>query len=257
LLDTAITNPNLRNGTDSTFDVAELAGFAFVLNSPPDPGLGIVKFDELANLGDQGSTGSSTAFEDAVTQGGTGEGEDFDWVINSAGVMTLTFEDGSIETVTKSGSSSRTITGVVSEAGSPLSVVTLLKPIAISETDLSGAAITPGGISTKSFTVSDANGTEVLTFKSDGTLTAAGSLEGPWSGFWSVGELAPNVIKVIDGNSPDLVPGEWTLVVLLDGNLTFGGQLFIANITFTGFDGVTNDPNFIWEEFGFLGISPN
>ena len=74
LLDTATTNANLRSGTDSTFDVAELAGFAFILSSPLDAGLGIVKFDDFVNPGDQGSTGSNTPFEDAVAQGGSGIG---------------------------------------------------------------------------------------------------------------------------------------------------------------------------------------
>lgn len=256
LLDTATTNTNLRNGTDSTFDVAELAGFAFILSSPPDAGLGIIMFDDLVNPGDQGSTGSNTPFDDAVAQGGSGVGEDFDWAINSVGIMTLTFSDGSTATFKKSGSSSRAITGVVSEPGLASSVITLLKPIAVSETDLSGAPITQGGTSTKSFTISDPNGTQVITFKSDGTLSATGSPEGPWSGFWTVGEVAPNVIKIIDGISSDLIPGDWLLVVLLDGNLAFGGQLYVADVTFTGLDEVTDDPNFIWEDFFFLGITP-
>ncbi len=257
LLDTATTNPNLRDGTDSTFDVAELAGFAFVLSDPLAAGLGIVKFNDLVNAGDQGSSGSSTAFDETVAQGGIGVGEDFNWVINSNGGLDLTFEDGTTTSIKKSGSSSRAITGVEAEPGSAPVVLTLLKALPVTETDMSGAPITVSGTSTKSFTITDPNGTETIVFKADGTLTASGSAAGPWSGFWTVSEVAPNVIKVIDGASPTQVPGEWSLVVFLDGSPAAGGQLFVSDVTFNGFDPGTTDPNFTWEEFLFLAISPN
>ena len=257
LLDTATTNANLRNGTDSTFDVAELAGFGFVLSDPLDAGLGIVKFDDLVNPGDQGSTGSDTPFDETVAQGGSGIGEDFTWVVNANGGLDLTFEDGSTTSIKKSGSSSRAITGVETGPGSSPGALTLLKALPVTETDMSGAPITVTGTSTKSFTITDPNGTETIVFKADGTLTASGSPSGPWSGFWTVGEVAPNVITVIDGTSPNQVPGDWSLVVFLDGSPSLGGQLFVADITFNGLDVGTNSPNFTWEEFLFLAISPN
>ncbi len=257
LLDTATTNTNLRNGTDTTFDVAELAGFAFVLSDPLDAGLGVVKFNDLVNPGDQGSSGSSTPFDETVAQGGLGIGEDFIWVINSNGGLDLTFEDGSTTSIKKSGSSSRAITGVETEPGAAPVVLTLLKALPVTETDMSGAPITVSGTSTKPFTITDPNGTETIVFKADGTLTASGSASGPWSGFWTVGEVAPNVIKVIDGTSPDQVPGDWSLVVFLDGSPSLGGQLFVADVTFNGLEAGTDNPNFTWEEFLFLAISPN
>lgn len=257
LLDTATTNANLRDGTDSTFDVAELAGFAFAISDVREAGLGIIKFESLVNPGDQGSSGSDIPFVESVAQGGSGVGEDFNWIINSTGVMILTFEDGSSVSVKKSGSSSRSITGVVTEPGSSPFVITLLKPLPVTETGMSGAPITQGGTSTKSFNITSSGETQTLLFKSDGTLTASGGGEGPWSGFWTVGEIAPNVIKVIDGSSPTQVPNLWSLVIFLDGSPAQGGELFVADVTFNGFEPGTTDPIFIWEEFLFISISPN
>ncbi len=257
LLDTGITNPNLRNGTDSTFDTAELAGRAFVLSSPLDAGLGIVKFDDLVNPGDQGSTGSDTPFDETIAQGGSGVDEEFTWNINSAGVLTLTFTDGSTVSVKKSGSSSRAISGIVTEQGIAPEVITLLKPFPVTETDICGAPVSQNGVSTKSFTISSPGNTETITFKADGTLTGVGSIDGPWSGFWTVNELAPNVIKVIDAIAPDAVPADWSLVVLLDGSFTTGGQLFVADVTLNGFGPGVDEFDFTWQEFLFLTLAPN
>jgi len=256
LLDTATTNTNLRNGTDSTFDAVELAGFAFAVSSPLDAGLGIVKFDVLVNSGDQGSTGSNTPFDETIAQGGSGIGDDFSWNIDAAGVLTLSFTDGSTASVKKSGSSSRAITGIVSEPGSAPSIITLLKPLSVTETNICGAPVTQNGVSTKSFTISYAGGTEVLTFKSDGTMTGVGSIDGPWSGFWSVNVIAPDVIQVIDAITPEAVPADWTFVILLDGSFANGGSLFVADVTFNGLGSGVNDINLTWDEFLFVSITP-
>lgn len=250
LLDTATTNANLRDGTDSTFSPAELAGFAFILVDPSQVGFGIVIFDELANSGDQGSTGSDVAYDVATVQGGDGIAEDFTWTINSTGKLILTFESGELVEVKKVGVSSRAISVEVTEAGAAPAILTLLKPLPVTETSMCGAPITQGGTSTRVFTVTDPNGSEQVTFKSDGTVV------GPdWAGFWTVGDIAPNVIKIVDGNNPNLVPNTWSLVVFLSGSPDTGGDLFTAEVTFNGYEVGTDYPNLVWDDFSFVSIS--
>lgn len=255
LLDTATANANLADGTDNTFDPLELAGFAFVLIDPDGFGLGIIKFDELANPGDMGSTGFDIPQDETTVAGGTGTGEDFIWLIDANGVMTLTFDDGEAVTVNRSGGSSRSISVTVIENNS-VNPITLLRPVAVTETDICGASITVDGVSTKGYFVIEDSESAQITFKSDGTFSGTDSTES-FSGFWSVGNLAPNILVIINGNDSNLVPNEWTLIGILSGDLASSAELLFMHVTFTGNDSTDNSPNFIWDEFTIGTITPN
>ena len=253
LVDPAVALDRLADGTDSTFDPAELAGISFATSFALDAGLGVITFDALVNGGDQGSTGSDITFEDAVVNGGSGIDEDFTWVINGAGILLLTFEDGSTASVKKAGSSDRAISGVVTQSGEPDAIVTLLKPLTLTETQLCGAPITVNGTSTRSYSVTIGNVTESITFKSDGTQFGNNPADGPFSGFWSIGQVSPNVLLVINGASPTEIPGDWTLLMLLDGSVETSGQLFAAGVTYNG-PLIGGGLDLTWEGFAFIAL---
>ena len=237
LLDTATANANLRDGTDNTFDPAELAGLTFIIADPLEGGFGFITFNV-------GSTGSLMSYSETVEQGGSGIEDDFTWNVSNAGVLTLTFTDGESVTITRSGGSSRAISIILNEPGEVARPISILKLKPLTETDLSGAPITQGGTSTLTYAIISLGGNEQLTFTSDGTLSATGSTEGPWSGTWSI---VANTLIVVDGN-------EWSYVVLLDGSLAEGGSLLVGDALYTG---ITNGvPNLVWQSFFFVSVAP-
>ncbi len=244
LLDTATVNANLRDGTDNTFDPAELAGLTFIIADPLEEGFGFISFDRLLNSSDSGSTGSLMSFSETIDQGGLGIEDDFAWDINTAGVMTLTFPGEDIVTITRSGGSSRAISISLIELGVAPRPITILKLLPLTETDLSGASITQGGTSSRTHTINSTDDSEQITFTSDGTMSATGSSEGPWGGTWSA---EANFLTIIDGN-------EWSFVVLLDGSLTEGGSLLVGDVLFNGF-AQNGEPNLVWQSFIFISIT--
>ena len=246
LLDTATVNANLRDGTDDTFDPAELAGLTFIIADPLEDGFGFISFDGLLNSSDSGSTGSLMSFSETTSQGGTGIEDDFVWNINTAGVMTLTFTDQEIVTITRSGGSSRAISILLTELNVAPRPIAILKLLPLTETDLSGALISQGGTSARVHAVTGGGETEQITFTSDGTISAIGSSQGPWSGTWTV---EASSLTIMDGS-------EWSFAVLLEGSLANGGSLLIGDAIFTGTaqDGM---PNLVWESFFFLSIITN
>jgi hypothetical protein len=245
LLDPETTNTNLRDGTDNTFDPAELAGLTFVISDPLEAGLGFITFDSLLNPSDRGSTGSLMSFSETVDQGGEGIEDDFAWNINTAGVMTLTFSGEDLVTVKRSGGSSRAISITLIEMNMAPRPISILKLKPLTETDLSGAPITQGGTFSRVHEINSPAGSELITFNSDGTMSATGSSEGPWSGTWSA---AANFLTVMDGN-------EWSFAVLLDGSVAEGGSLLIGDTIFNGF-GQGGVPDLVWQSFFFVSISP-
>ncbi len=245
LLDTATVNANLREGTDNTFDPDELVGRTFIIADPLETGFGFISFNGLLNPSDQGSTGSLMSFSETVSQGGLGIEEDFVWDINGAGTLILTFSDQEVVTITRSGGSSRAISILLIEQGAAPRPVTILKLLPLTETDLSGAAITQGGTSNRIYTINSGVENEQITFTSNGTMSAIGSSDGPWSGTWSV--LA-NSLTIVDGN-------EWSFAVLLDGSLAQGGSILIGDALFTGF-AQNGEPNLVWQSFFIVSVTP-
>lgn len=248
LIDTATANFNLANGTDSTFDPAELAGYSFLYFDPQTDDAGVVKFDELVNPNDMGSTGFGISEEDLAEAGSGGMVEEFTWLIDANGVLIITNDDGTTSIINRLGGSTRLISIKVTE-NNIIEYLTLYKAVAISETDLCGAPVTPGGVSTKSFTITeDFHEANLVTFKSDGTFTAADS-GGVFPGYWSVGTIARNVLLLTGEIDPNLFPNDWRSITLLDGDLTSSGSLFIIDFTYNGFDISSGEPELIWEEF--------
>ena len=256
LLDPATANANLAMGTDNTFDPAELAGFAFVFYDYVIDEVGVVGFRELANLSDMGSTGFSITSDEVQVGGVGGTAEEFTWLIDANGVMTLTHDSGSITIVHRVGGSSRSIS-VTIEENNIMEPLTLLRPAPVTETDLCGAPVTQGGTSTKAFTFTeDFSGAGLVTFKSDGTFIEVPS-DSTGFGFWSVGAVFPDFLLFIDEGAPDLFPNDWVMVILLDGDLASGGTILIMDVIFTGYDIISGEPELIWDAFNLGTIVAN
>jgi len=255
LLDETTANNNLEDGTDNTFDPAEFDGALFTYVDETGIGRNIVLFEELENPGDSSGTGFSAEYENSRSAGGNGEGDEFDWVIDANGVMSITDEDGGGITLTRFGGSSRSITIVVEEDG-VTETLTLVKSATITATDFSGAPITQNGTSTRTIDVVVSSGTIEIVFKSDGTYTGSQGLE-VFSGIWSVNELAPNTLLLIDGNNTDLAPNDWTIVVITSGIFAINAGILVIDVTYTGTDIVSGEIELVWEEFTIGAIFPN
>ena len=244
LLDTSTTNANLRDGTDSSFDPAELAGHTFMIADPLEAGYGFIIFDELLNANDMGSTGSLLTFDETTSEGGSGSAEDFVWNISNTGIMSLTLSGQDVLTVTRAGSSTRSISVSIVDIDAPTRALTLLKIQSLTETDLCGAPITQGGTSSRTYSITSPGDSEQITLKSDGTISAVGSTDGPWSGTWSVGDVSPNTLKIVDNSFPT----DWSFVVLAEGSLADGGSLIVGDVVF--------DQDYIWESLFVVSITP-
>jgi hypothetical protein len=255
LIDAASANDHLADGTDNTFDLHEIAGSFFIVKDPLESGISILVFDELLNETDRGSTGYNI-WEDGLTSAGEeGWAEYFTWILNPNGTMTLNFPEDETVTVHRSGGSSHSLS-IIAETNSGTELISLIRPGAVTETDICGAPVTQNGDLKRDYTISGNGGSEHMIFNSDGALTCTNTEGGSLIGFWEVDDRAPNVIRIMTGTDPYIIPNQWNLIVLLDGDFNSGGQILMMDVSFQGFHEITGSPRFIWQEFKFRTITP-
>jgi len=211
LIDVATATQNLNDGTDSTFDAAELDSKIFVVIDPTENDIGIFSFDDVVT-----AEVSSVFASDTTAAGSDGIGTDETWVVGGDGVLTLTdVLDGTVTTVNRIGGSSNSISVNFSEAGAAALPATLLIPEDITAVSLGG----DGTITlSKTYDVIDSDGTPLtITFNSDGTYAVPADGE---TGAYDVGVIAENTITLVN----DAFPTEKTFVLIIDGDSTVVGE---------------------------------
>jgi len=222
---------NLDNGTDDTFDAAELEGNTFVAIVPGENDLGIITFET-------GGQVVEVFIEDTTIGGGDGSAFTEDWAIDAEGVLVLTDPDnGEVVRVTRVGGSTRATSVNVLDDGETESIpVTLLIPQPVTAVGLGGNGTT---ITSKIYDVITPDGSPLeVVFNSNGTFTT----DDGDSGTYVV--VDGTVISVVDTGFPD----ETTSLLLLGDLPTEVGQ--VANILFVD----TTDVGAAEDEYNEIGV---
>lgn len=216
LIDAATALANLAAATDTTFDVAELAGKVLVIDLPSESDTGIVVFDALADPADDGSSVELFMLSDTIAAGGDGTTIVLDWSVNADGLLSVTDPVDSAEiTIEKAGGSFGIISIVVTE-GSEQIVGSFLIPA-------NGVAMDLTGDMGRSFDAVDASGTSLITFFPEEFLSRLtnGTV---FIEEWSLD--ASGSLLTIDGDNDQAA-----LSVLLNGSLVTGGDTITFEIT--------------------------
>jgi len=216
LIDAATALANLAAATDSTFDVAELAGLVYVIDLPSANDVGIVVFEPLADPADSGSSVEMFMLSDTLAEGGDGTTTVLDWSVNASGLLNITDPtDPGVISIEKVGGSIGIISILISQ-GSEQLVGTFISPANGTVMDLSGD-------SGRSFTAADAAGTSLLTFFPDGSLSRVEndvvSIEG-----WIL-DTSGSLVTTMGDNF------QVGLSVLLNGSFATGGDFLTVAAT--------------------------
>ena len=226
LIDEVTAVANLVAATDTTFDVAELAGRVFVAVFPGEDDFGVMNFAPLLDPGDLGSTVETMLRNDTLEAGGDGTVTVDDWSVDNSGVLTITNpnEPGPI-TVEKVGGSARAISIVVTD-GTEEIVGTLLVPTTVNVAALAGESGKTYAIELFGLPADELDEENIIvTFYPNGILAEP---DGP-DLFLQSWEIDPNgvFITVVEEEFPD----EATIVVLVNGSFATGGDLLIVDTT--------------------------
>lgn len=226
LIDEVTAVANLVAATDTTFDVAELAGRVFVAVFPGEDDFGVMNFAPLLDPGDLGSTVETMLRNDTLEAGGDGTVTVDDWSVDNSGVLTITNpnEPGPI-TVEKMGGSARAISIVVTD-GTEEIVGTLLVPTTVNVAALAGESGKTYAIELFGLPADELDEENIIvTFYPNGILAEP---DGP-DLFLQSWEIDPNgvFITVVEEEFPD----EASIVVLVNGSFASGGDLLIVDTT--------------------------
>ena len=219
LIDAATALANLEAGTDSTFDVAELAGSVLVLDLPSESETGIVIFEPLADPGDNGSTVEMLMLSDTIAEGGDGTTTVLDWSVDANGILSVTDPvDSSVITIEKVGGSFGVISLLLTQGTEEL-VGSFLIPA-------TGVAMDLHGDEGRSFDWVDASGTSLITFFRDMFLSRVTN-DLIFIEDWELD--ASGSLLAIAGDIDQL-----SLSVILDGGFVTGGDTMTFAITVLG-----------------------
>ena len=224
LIDAATALANLEAALDSTFDVAELAGHAFVveISFMQEFDIGFIDFAPLADPGDSGSTVLTMFRDDSLAAGGDGDVGVDNWSVDADGILAITDPIAMSTTLLqKTGGSARAISFVAMEdsPGSDTFVGTLLVPVTVTAAALAGESGR-----TYDITIDFADtGPDTFqgTFFPDGTLLITFA-DGDFDTFtW---EIDPNGVSLTLLEPIDL-ENELDGLVLVNGSYATGGDL--------------------------------
>lgn len=216
LIDAAIALANLAAGTDSTFDVTELAGKVLVIDLPSESDTGIVVFEPLVDPADTGSTVEMFMLSDTIAAGGDGTTTVLDWSVDANGVLNITDPiDSTVITIEKVGGSFRVISLLLTQGTEQL-VGSFLIPANGVEMDLSGD-------DGRSFDSVDASGSSLITFFPDLFLSRVSNDE-VFIEEWIL-DASGSLLTIAGAND------QFRLSVLLDGSLVMGGDTVTFAVT--------------------------
>jgi len=216
LIDAATAIANLDAALDTTFDVAEVAGAAFVVDVPTESDIGIAVFDPLVDSADTGSIVELFLQSDTLAEGGSGTTTVLDWSVDAQGVITLTDpDDGQALTITRTGGSIGLISIAISDGVDTINGSFLI-PASGTEMDLTGN-------NDRTYILDDTSGISQLTFFDNGAAT----------------RLLNDIVAVEDWtltNKGSLITAQDSnlvvhLTVVLNGNLVLGGDTITVRAT--------------------------
>lgn len=215
LLDKATAVANLNAGTNTTFRSNELVGNVFVAVDPINNDLGVMFFDPAGQVGSMFASNS-------IAAGGNGHDLLRDWVLDAAGVMTITNTiSGSVVKVNRIGSSSNSISATFSDNGAADQPLTLLIHKGLNTALLAGDGV---NVTSKTYDIVDASGVAFsMTFTPGATATDPGSyVDNNSSDFGTIRNIVPRPGVVLVGTP---APGaEVTLVIAISGGLNQVGS---------------------------------
>jgi hypothetical protein len=239
LIDAATALANLAAGTDSTFDVAELAGSVLVLDLPSESDTGIVIFEPLADPADNGSMVELLMLSDTIAAGGDGSTTVLDWSVDANGILNITDPiDSTVITIEKVGGSFGVISILLTQGTEQL-VGSFLIPA-------NGVVMDLAGDDGRSFDSMDASGTSLITFFPDLFLSRV-SNDLVFIEEWSLD--ASGTLVAIAGDNDEL-----SLSVILDGSFVTGGDTMTFAITILG--GTPEEPIFQLDEMILGTLTP-
>ena len=216
LIDAATALANLAAGTDSTFDVAELAGSVLVLDLPSESETGIVIFEPLADPGDSGSTVEMFMLSDTIAEGGDGTTTVLDWSVDANGILNITDPlDSTVITIEKVGGSFGVISLLLTQGTEQL-VGSFLIPA-------NGVAMDLSGDDGRSYDSVDASGTSLITFFPDLFLSRV-SNDLVFIEEWIL-DASGSLLTIAGAND------QFSVSVVLDGSLVTGGDTMTFAVT--------------------------
>ena len=239
LIDAATALANLAAATDSTFDVAELAGKVFIVDLPSESETGIAVFEPLADPADTGSTVTMFMLSDTIAAGGDGTTTVLDWSVDANGVLSIDDPiDSSVITIEKVGGSFGIISILLMQGTEQL-VGSFLSPA-------NGVAMDLTGDDGRSFNSVDASGTSLITFFPEEFLSRVTNdlvfIEG-----WSL-DTSGSLLTISGAND------QVGLSVLLNGSLAMGGD--IMTFAATNLSGNPDAPIFQLDEMILGTLTP-
>jgi len=224
LVDATTAIANLDAALDTTFEVAELAGWVLAIDLPSEAETGFLVFAPLADAGDSGSSVELFVLSDTLAAGGTGITTELDWSVDANGALLLTdpFDGSFTITINRLGGSSGVISIRLTDGIDEI-VGSFLVPASGVEADIAGD-------NGRSFDMATTTGTERVTFFPNGAFSRVVDTV-TTSGTWTLG-AGGSLVTATDSNN------QVTLSVLLEGGFVTGGE----TITFTATD-LSGDPD--------------